>query len=105
MTRWAMTSIVAVGAALLLLRVGDAAAEQGGHHERLLLSEVPALDAAALDAEKAQGISADVQRLYGPGREFGVILWDELKPGRPGGSQPQGDSVGRGTTSISVISN
>ncbi|MEQ8355980.1 MAG: hypothetical protein RH942_10630 [Kiloniellaceae bacterium] len=109
MTRWATIPLAAILSAVMAtvapLPAGEAMAGSVAAEESLLLSEMPALSLTALEAENARGLDDRALSLQGRGNELGVILWDELKQGRPNGPQPQPLPVGQGMSTINATSN
>ena len=105
MTRWATVVLVATAVAAGLFRAEGVIAGDVREAASLLLSELPALDAATLDAQSARGIDNTPGGLDEPDREFGVILWDELKPARPGAPKPQPTPGGQGLSRVNATAN
>lgn len=102
MTRWAMVILVVAGGALGLPGAQDVRAGELRGTASLLLPGSPVLDAASLDAQNARGLAETAFSLEGQAKEFGVILWDELKPSRPNGPPSHPAQPGQGVSRISA---
>lgn len=102
MIKWAIVVTAAVAGSALL--PSDGMAWQRNIEATLLLSDEAPLDADTLEGQAARGVSLDTQSLMGPPSEVGVILWDELKQGRPPAPVPRINSTGQGQSTVSGVS-
>ncbi|MEO3430377.1 hypothetical protein AAFN88_16085 [Pelagibius sp. CAU 1746] len=102
MIKWAVAATLVLASALLAPGSGRAWQNQTG--DALLLLDAAPLDAGALSREAARGAGLEMQPVPGPVNDFGVILWDEMKQGRPPAPQPRVMSGGQGMNSVSAKS-
>ncbi|NIA67445.1 hypothetical protein HBA54_02460 [Pelagibius litoralis] len=93
--------IVAGSVLPLMLVVKGGAADRVQNFEVLLEVEIPAVSEHELSQQQAKGLSDQGFSSDGVPDDWGVILWDEIKPMKPGAPQPQ-PQPGRGQSSFSA---
>lgn len=101
MGRWRSISLVAVTVAVVVAPARGALAQEMASRERHLLRlDGPLVDITVLAQENLHGQGLPVQGLFSGPVDFGVILWDEVKPGQPSPPPPQSSSVGQGQSNL-----
>lgn len=97
---------VAAGTICLLLVSGRGGwAEDGAGPSELLKLDGPVVEATVLDRENLAGLGLPAAGLAGQPMEFGVILWDEVKPGQPSPPPSSHNSLGQSSTTFKATSN
>jgi hypothetical protein len=100
MARWESVSIVATAIALVVLPVPGVLADEIAEQTVLLRLDGPKVDIKVLAQESLHGQGLPAQGIFSGPVQFGVILWDEVKPGQPPPpSQPQ-NSTGQGRSNL-----
>jgi len=100
MARWESVSIVAAAIALAVLPVQRVSAEEIAEQTALLRLDGPKVDVKVLAQENLHGQGLPAQGLFSGPVQFGVILWDEVKPGQaPPPSQLQ-NPTGQGQSNV-----
>lgn len=80
--------VVAGSALVLLLAARGGAADWEGGFDHLLEVDATVVSDHELDLQQAKGLADRLVPAVGGSGDWGVILWDELKPGKPGAPQP-----------------
>jgi len=93
-------SLLAVSAALLFSAVKAGSADLPGVAVAFLDGETAAVSESELDRQQARGLADQELNAPGSGGDWGVILWDEARPPKPGG--PPAPQPGQGQSSIST---
>ena len=100
MAKWAVSLAAITVAALALATAQKAAAGDISKEPPLLRLDGPTVDIKALAEENLHGLGLPVQGLFSTPLQFGVILWDEVKPGQPAPPSPQPSSFGQGQSNL-----